>query len=126
MGQSLKRIMDDAGVGTDAIDLFIPHQANARIIEYAAKTFDLPAEKVVMNVQRYGNTSAATIPIALSEVLSEGRAKPGDTLALVGFGAGLTWASCLFDLGTLQAEGAGRTSRETVLTENGVVDGLIA
>ncbi len=126
MGNSLKRIMDKAGIGTDDIDLFIPHQANVRIIEYAAKAFDLPMEKVVINLQRYGNTSAATIPIALSEVLTEGRAKPGDTLALVGFGAGLTWASCVFDLGTMKAEGAAKVAPETVVNEFGVVDGLIA
>ena len=98
MVDSLQQVMDAAGVTTADVDLFIPHQANQRIIEYAAERLELPPEKVVMNVERYGNTSAATIPIALSEALDEGRAKPGDTLAMVGFGAGLTWAAAIFDL----------------------------
>ncbi|MEM7788125.1 MAG: beta-ketoacyl-ACP synthase III [Bacteroidota bacterium] len=132
MGESLQRVMEKAGVGVDEIDLFIPHQANARIIEYAAQQFDLPPEKVVVNLQDYGNTSAATIPIALSETLESGRAKPGDTLAFVGFGAGLTWAACLFDLGPLAIEpsdteaDARREPADTVITEDGVVEGLIA
>ena len=101
MGAALQRVMDKAGMTPDDVDLFIPHQANARIIEYAAQGLGLPAEKVVVNVGRYGNTSAASIPIALAEALDAGRAKPGDTLAFVGFGAGLTWAAALFDLGPL-------------------------
>ena len=132
MGESLQRVMRKAEMDVDDIDLFIPHQANARIIEYAAKQFGLPPEKVVVNLQEYGNTSAATIPIALSESLESGRAKAGDTLALVGFGAGLTWATCLFDLGPLaiepEAAGAGSAHETpaTVITEAGVVEGLIA
>ncbi len=138
MGESLQRVMAKAGMDVADIDLFVPHQANARIIEYAAKQFDLPPEKVVMNVADYGNTSAATIPIALSEALDAGRAEPGDTLALVGFGAGLTWAACLFDLGPLALDAAERQSDEvradrpegrtsdTVITDRGVVEGLIA
>ena len=132
MGESLQRVMEKAGVGVEDIDLFIPHQANARIIEYAAQQFDLPPEKVVINLQEYGNTSAATIPIALSEVLESGRAKAGDTLALVGFGAGLTWAACLFDLGPLAIEpsdteaGVTHERGDSVITEEGVVEGLIA
>ncbi len=128
MGASLQRVMQKAGVGPDAIDLFIPHQANARIIEYAAQAFGLPPEKVVMNVERFGNTSAASIPIALAEVLDEGRAKAGDTLALVGFGAGLTWAACLFDLGPLAVEPAAerRAADAPPAGDGGVVQGLIA
>ncbi len=98
MGESLDQVLAQAGITADDIDLFIPHQANARIIEYAAQKAGIPMEKVVMNVERYGNTSAATIPIALAEAFEAGRIKPGDTLALVGFGAGLTWAACLFQL----------------------------
>jgi 3-oxoacyl-[acyl-carrier-protein] synthase III len=100
MVEALHQVTADAGIDPDDIDLFIPHQANARIIEYAAQKAGLPPEKVVVNVDRYGNTSAASIPIALSEALDSGRAKPGDLLALVGFGAGLTWAACLFKLAT--------------------------
>ena len=124
--------MVKAELGVDDVDLFIPHQANARIIEYAAKTLALPPEKVVMNVADYGNTSAATIPIALSEALDAGRAKAGDTLAMVGFGAGLTWAACLFDLGPLALDGGGEAGEAThrtpasVIDDRGVVEGLIA
>lgn len=98
MGTALGTVLDRAGRTVDDVDLFIPHQANARIIQYAATENNLPPEKVVMNVDRYGNTSAASIPLALSEALDEGRAAPGDTLALVAFGAGLSWAAALFDL----------------------------
>lgn len=126
MGASLGRVLDKAGMDRDAIDLFIPHQANARIIEYAAEAMGLPPEKVVMNVERYGNTSAASIPIALSEALDEGRAETGDTLALVGFGAGLTWASCLFDLGPLAVEPAPPPAQAASVGTEGIVEGLIA
>jgi 3-oxoacyl-[acyl-carrier-protein] synthase-3 len=137
MGESLVRTMQKARVAPEDIALFIPHQANARIIEYAAHAMQLPPEKVVMNVDRYGNTSAASIPIALSEALDEGRARPGDTLALVGFGAGLTWASAIFDLGPLTRTGVSMPSdqeasagdgdaRDTVIGRDGTVKGLIA
>jgi 3-oxoacyl-[acyl-carrier-protein] synthase-3 len=127
MGASLQRVLAQAHVSPDDVDLFIPHQANARIIEYAARQMGLPDDKVVMNVARYGNTSAASVPIALSEVLTEGRAKAGDTLALVAFGAGLTWAATIFDLGTLKPERPAREApAESVLTESGVVSGFIA
>jgi 3-oxoacyl-[acyl-carrier-protein] synthase-3 len=128
MAASLERVLHKAGVRPQDVDLFIPHQANARIIEYAAEQMGLPEEKVVVNVDRYGNTSAASIPIALSEALDEGRAKPGDTLALVGFGAGLTWAATVFDLGTLRREGAGEAAPKASVIdeETGVVEGFIA
>ncbi len=135
MGASLARTMKKAGVAPEDIALFVPHQANARIIEYAIQAMQLPPERVVMNVDRYGNTSAASIPIALSEALDEGRAKPGDTLAIVGFGAGLTWASAIVDLGPMVRVGASRAaadaagdgeSRDTVIGANGAVEGLIA
>lgn len=96
MGEALKIVLDETGHTTDDIDLFIPHQANARIIEFASKQAGLPAEKVFVNVNRYGNTSAASVPIALTEAFEEKRLKEGDLLALVAFGSGLTWASCLF------------------------------
>jgi 3-oxoacyl-[acyl-carrier-protein] synthase III len=118
MVQALEEVMADAGIGVDGIDLFIPHQANARIIEYAAQKAGIPAEKVMMNVDRYGNTSAASIPIALSEAFDAGRAKPGDTLAMVGFGAGLTWAACLFQLAAEEHTG--------LHEQKGVVEGYIA
>jgi 3-oxoacyl-[acyl-carrier-protein] synthase-3 len=80
---------------SDDIDLIIPHQMNARIIESAAKHLEVPMDKIFMNLDRYGNTSAATIPIAIDEAKRQGRLTPGKLVALVAFGGGLTWASAL-------------------------------
>lgn len=77
------------------IDLFIPHQANLRIIQAIAKRLNLPMDKVLINIDRYGNTSAASIPIALDEAVREGRIKEGDLILIEAFGGGLTWASAL-------------------------------
>lgn len=99
LGKALKQAIQQANLTTDDIDLFIPHQANARIIESAARHVNLPREKVFVNIERYGNTSAASIPIALCEAFEQGRAKVGDTLAFVAFGAGLTWASAVVKIG---------------------------
>ncbi len=79
----------------DDINLIIPHQMNARIIESAAKHLDIPLERIYINIDRYGNTSAATIPIAIDEAVKEGRVKKGDLVALAAFGGGMTWASAL-------------------------------
>jgi 3-oxoacyl-[acyl-carrier-protein] synthase-3 len=79
-----------SGLTPDDIDLFIPHQANVRIIEAVAKGLDLPMEKMFVNVDRYGNTSAASVPIALAEAVNEGRVKVGDNVVIVAFGAGFT------------------------------------
>ncbi len=97
MAQAAKQAVERAGWRLDEIDLFIPHQANLRIIDSAAKALHLPADKVFVNLERYGNTSAASIPIALCEAIDAGRIQPGDHLVMVGFGAGLTWASCAID-----------------------------
>lgn len=82
-----------AGLTVEEIALFVPHQANLRIIEAAARRMDLPIDKFMVNLDRYGNTSSASIPIALHEALVTGRIKPGDALVLTGFGAGLTWGA---------------------------------
>ena len=95
LGRALRQAIQHAGLETEDIDLFIPHQANIRIIETAARFANLPPEKVFINIHKYGNTSAASIPIALCEAFEEGRARIGDTLAFVSFGAGLTWASAI-------------------------------
>ena len=95
MGEAAVRAIEAAGLSTNDIDFMIPHQANVRIIQSAAKRLKLPMEKVMVNVDRYGNTSAATIPIALEEALLAGKIKQGDNIVLVGFGAGLTWASAV-------------------------------
>lgn len=98
LGRAVREAIKKADLTIDDIDLFIPHQANKRIIDSAARQIKLPSEKVFVNIQKYGNTSAASIPIALCEALEEGRAKIGDTLAFVAFGAGLTWASAVVKL----------------------------
>ena len=82
-----------AGMTGDDIDLMIPHQANIRIIEATAKYAKIPLEKVFVNVDRYGNMSSATVPIALDEAVEQGRIKPGDNVLLVAFGAGFTWGA---------------------------------
>jgi 3-oxoacyl-[acyl-carrier-protein] synthase-3 len=80
------------------IDWLIPHQVNQRIIDAALEATGFPPDKVVVNLDRLGNTSAASVPIALDEAVRSGRAKPGDTLLLVAFGGGLTWSSALVTL----------------------------
>jgi 3-oxoacyl-[acyl-carrier-protein] synthase-3 len=94
MGESALKALANAGLEADAIDLLVPHQANTRIIQSAAKRLKMPMEKIVINVDKYGNTSGASIPIALHEAVESGRVKDGDMLMLVGFGAGLTWGAC--------------------------------
>ncbi|UCF29801.1 MAG: ketoacyl-ACP synthase III [bacterium] len=83
------------GLTIQDVDWIIPHQANVRIIEAAAKSLDIPYERFVVNLQKYGNTSGGTIPIALDEANRDGRIKEGDIVALSGFGAGLTWAGAI-------------------------------
>jgi 3-oxoacyl-[acyl-carrier-protein] synthase III len=93
MASSTERVLETAGLGKTDIDLLVPHQANIRIIEAARKRFDIPEDKVVVTIHKYGNTSASSIPIALDEAVRSGRAKPGDLTILVGFGGGLTWGA---------------------------------
>ncbi|NLC46648.1 MAG: ketoacyl-ACP synthase III [Firmicutes bacterium] len=92
MSEIPAELLADAGLKEEDVDLFIPHQANIRIIDAAARRLSLPREKVYVNVDRYGNTSAASIGIALDEAAKGGLLKDGDILLTVGFGAGLTWA----------------------------------
>lgn len=95
MPKTALRVLEKAGLKKDDIDLLIPHQANVRIIDSAAKRLRLSQDKIMVNVEKYGNTSAASIPIAMCEARTEGRLKKDDNVLLVGFGAGLTWASIL-------------------------------
>lgn len=83
------------GIGQDEIALIVPHQVNVRIIDSALKGLSIPREKVYVNLDRYGNTSAASIPIALREAVEEGRLKPGDIVLMIAFGGGLTWGSAV-------------------------------
>ncbi|MEZ4520428.1 MAG: beta-ketoacyl-ACP synthase III [Thermomicrobiales bacterium] len=93
MGEAAASAVHQAGLTYDDIDLFIPHQANRRIIDAAAKRLELPPEKVWINVDRYGNTSNASVPICLVEAEEAGVLQQGMNVALVGFGGGLTWAA---------------------------------
>ncbi len=95
MADSAKQVMRQGKVKPERVACFIPHQANVRIIEAVVKWADLPREKVFMNLQRYGNTSAASNLIALYEAVKTGRIKRGDHVVMVAFGAGLTWGSIL-------------------------------
>jgi 3-oxoacyl-[acyl-carrier-protein] synthase III len=93
MAEAADRALDGARMTGHDIDLMIPHQANVRIIEATAKHANIPMDKVFVNVDRYGNTSSASIPIALDEAIQSGRVKEGSTVLFVAFGAGFTWAS---------------------------------
>jgi 3-oxoacyl-[acyl-carrier-protein] synthase-3 len=93
MGEVSLDALCRANLKPEDVDLFIPHQANIRIIKAAAERMSLPWDKVFVNVHKYGNTSAGSIPIALTEAVQQGRVKRGDVLVFVGFGAGLTWGA---------------------------------
>jgi 3-oxoacyl-[acyl-carrier-protein] synthase-3 len=99
VGESLKRVIAEAGLLPDDIDLFSPHQANARIIEAGARLMRQPLEKFYMNLHKYGNTSAASVPLAMVEAIEEGRIKEGSKIAIVAFGAGLTWGAAVIQMG---------------------------
>lgn len=101
MGEAAVQALGKAGLTPRDVDLFIPHQANIRIIDAAAKRLDLPNEKVFVNVDRYGNTSAASVPMALYEAWRGGRIRPGDIVVTVGFGAGLSWGANVIRWGDL-------------------------
>jgi 3-oxoacyl-[acyl-carrier-protein] synthase-3 len=94
--EAVRGALERTGLTLDDIDLIIPHQANIRIIDSAVETLGISPDKVFVNVDRYGNTSAASIPIALHEAVEQERIKRGSNVLMVGFGAGLTWGSCLF------------------------------
>ena len=93
--ESCRKTLDDAGVSAAEVDLFVPHQANLRIIEKVAAQLGFDDRQVFFNLDRFGNTSCASIPLCLHDAMAQGRLKKGDRLLIVGFGAGLTWGSCL-------------------------------
>ncbi len=97
MVDAIKQALQKANLPLAELDLLIPHQANTRIIDYAAKALQLPPSKVFVNLEKYGNTSAASIPIALVEAIEDKRVNPGDHLVFVGFGAGLSWGACALE-----------------------------
>lgn len=97
MAEVVQEVTKAAGIRVSDIDLLIPHQANERILSALAKALQIPLDKVYVNLERYGNTSAASVPIAICEAAEEGRLRPGDCVALVGFGGGLSWAAMVME-----------------------------
>ncbi|EOU2038737.1 MAG: beta-ketoacyl-ACP synthase III [Clostridium perfringens] len=98
MEESIVEILEKENIKIEDIDAIIPHQANLRIIDYVVKRLGIPREKFITNLQNYGNTSGASIPIALCESINEGNLKKGDNIIMVGFGGGLTWGAALIKL----------------------------
>lgn len=95
IGDACEKVLEKAEMTADDVDLFVPHQANVRIIDSAAKRIGLDPSKIFLNIEKYGNTSAGSIPLALYEAERDGRLKPGDVVLTVGFGAGLVWGANL-------------------------------
>jgi len=95
MEDSVRQTLDATGLTVDDIDMLVPHQANQRIIDAVLDRLGLPRERAIGNIERYGNTSSASIPISLDEVVREGRLEPGDNVSLVAFGGGATWGATL-------------------------------
>ena len=95
----LKEALDNAGLTADDVDHLLLHQANIRIMETVASKFGLPMEKVITNLDEYGNTSAGSIPLALDEAVRAGKVKKGDIIATAGFGAGLSWGAAVLRWG---------------------------
>jgi len=96
MGDAAMRVITDAGLKPEQVDLLVPHQANIRIVQATAKRLGLPVEKVFLNLKGVGNTSAASVPLALDQAVRQGRIKKGDYVVSVAFGGGLTWGAVLF------------------------------
>ncbi|MFW6378234.1 MAG: beta-ketoacyl-ACP synthase III [Bacillota bacterium] len=97
MGSASLKVLEEASLEPEDVDFFVPHQANTRIISAAAKRLKLDEDNVIVNLPQYGNTSSASVPIALAEAVENNRIKDGDILVLVAFGAGLTWASAVLE-----------------------------
>ncbi len=98
MQELMRATLEDAGVSFDELSLLVPHQSNLRIIESACERLGFPEERVFVNIHRYGNTSAASVPAALHEAITTGRAKRGDLILMIAIGAGMTWSSMLMEL----------------------------
>ena len=94
---SAEKVLDECGVPVEEIDVYVPHQANVRIIDHARKKLGIPEERTVVNVDRFGNTSSGSIPLALGDAESDGRLKEGEMVLMTGMGAGLTWGSALIE-----------------------------
>ena len=94
---SAEKILDECGVPVDDVDVYVPHQANVRIIDHARKKLGIPEERTVVNVDRFGNTSSGSIPLALGDAEADGRLTRGEMVLMTGMGAGLTWGSALIE-----------------------------
>ena len=94
-GDPDEAVLERYGATIDDVDVYVPHQANVRIIDHATKKLGIPSDRVVINVDRYGNTSSGSIPLALAEAQSDGRLQAGHLVLMTGMGAGLTWGSAL-------------------------------
>jgi 3-oxoacyl-[acyl-carrier-protein] synthase-3 len=94
---SAEKILAECALSVEEVDVYVPHQANKRIIDHAAKKLGIPEEKVVVNVDKYGNTSSGSIPLALADAASDGRLREGQLVLMTGMGAGLTWGSALIE-----------------------------
>ena len=94
---SAEKVLDECGVPVEEVDVYVPHQANVRIIDHARKKLGIPEERTVVNVDRFGNTSSGSIPLALGDAESDGRLKEGEMVLMTGMGAGLTWGSALIE-----------------------------
>lgn len=103
MVESVARLLEATGLSIDDIDLVVPHQANQRIIDHAATRLGIPAARMYNNLAHYGNTSSASIPLALAEARDAGRLRPGDLVLMVGFGGGLTWGATVVRYEPLEA-----------------------
>ncbi|MGD8553793.1 MAG: beta-ketoacyl-ACP synthase III [Anaerolineales bacterium] len=99
LGKAMLQALQQAGIKAKDLDLFVPHQANVRIIRRMARQLGIPKEKVFVNIDRFGNTSTASIPIAVSEAIEQGRAKVGDKLGFTALGAGLAWGAAVIEVG---------------------------
>jgi 3-oxoacyl-[acyl-carrier-protein] synthase-3 len=99
MEQTILDVVDKGGLKPEDIAWFVPHQANSRIIETICQRMGLPPERFYLNIDRYGNTTSATIPLCLDELNVDGKLKPGDKIVMFTFGTGLTWGSCLLTWG---------------------------
>jgi 3-oxoacyl-[acyl-carrier-protein] synthase-3 len=97
MVSSAQKVLDECGLTVEDVDVYVPHQANRRIIDHAAGKLGIPEEKVVVNVDRYGNTSSGSIPLALADAAADGRLREGELVLMTGMGAGLTWGSALIE-----------------------------
>jgi 3-oxoacyl-[acyl-carrier-protein] synthase-3 len=93
--EAILEALHNAGLNSGDVDWLLMHQANIRIVQHASEVLGIPMSKVLVNLDEYGNTSAASIPLCLAEAVAQGKVKKGDVIAIAGFGAGLSWASAI-------------------------------